>query len=76
MAHSFSPRIARTMSLASSMRTRVAAQASSCSFVSCVISTPRPLVAAPDTSRNSCAADSPVVGSAARRAQHQTDLSS
>lgn len=76
MGHSLIPCSDSTIRCAKSMRTRVRAQASSCSFVSCVISTPRPFVAAPDTSRSSCAADSPVVGGAARRAQHQTDLSS
>ncbi len=39
MAHSFSPRIANTIKRAKSMRTRVAAQASSCCFVRFVMAT-------------------------------------
>lgn len=73
MHQSFSPRIANTISRAKSMRTRVLAQFSSSSFVSCVI--PRPFVGASEASRAACAADSPVTGGAVLRVHHQIDLS-
>ena len=74
MPQSISPLCASTLSLAMSMATRVRAQAKSCSSVSFVISSLRPFVAAP-AGRSACVADSPIAGGAARRAQHQTDLS-
>lgn len=73
-AHSFSPRIASSSKCPSMSLTRVRAQAKSSASVSLLISI-RPFVAAPDASRSACVADSPIAGGAARRAQHQTDLS-
>ena len=72
---SFSLRIASTSSRATSILTRVRAQALSCSFVSFVIPSIRPFVAASEASRAVCAADSPVTGGAVLRVQHQIDLS-
>ncbi len=73
-AHSTTPRFKSTLSRATSMRSFVCAHACSSASVNLVISF-RPFVAASDANRVACAADLPVTGGAARRAQHQTDLS-
>lgn len=70
-----SPRTNITANLATKSRSRVRAQASNSSFVNFVMSF-RPFVAAPNANRVAHAADSPVSGGAARRVQHQTDVSS
>lgn len=72
--HNFSPRSANTISRAMSSRTLVRAQSCNCASVSFDFVMFRPFVAASNANRVACAADLPVMGGAARRAQHQTDV--